>query len=40
MIDNLPNGWKEEKLEKLAEILDGDRGKNYPKEEDFFGSRE
>ena len=28
--------WKNEKLSELSSIIDGDRGKNYPKENDFF----
>ena len=35
MIDNVPNGWRVEKMVNLSKILDGDRGKNYPKQEDF-----
>ena len=25
-----------ESIDKIFEIIDGDRGKNYPKSEDFF----
>ncbi len=35
MIGNVPDGWRVEKLVNLSNILDGDRGKNYPKQEDF-----
>jgi len=35
MIENLPDGWRLEKMTNLSDILDGDRGKNYPKQEDF-----
>lgn len=29
------NAWEQRKLEDLVDVLDGDRGKNYPKEVDF-----
>ncbi|MBL1243264.1 MAG: restriction endonuclease subunit S [Sulfurimonas sp.] len=35
MIGNIPAGWRVEKMVNLSKILDGDRGKNYPKREDF-----
>ena len=28
--------WKIDNLSDLSSIIDGDRGKNYPKEKDFF----
>ncbi len=35
---NPDDGWEEKKLgdKNLLEIIDGDRGKNYPKKSDFF----
>jgi len=34
---NLPKGWKKVKLEKAPIlIIDGDRGRNYPKKDDFL----
>ncbi len=30
--------WEEKQFVKLADIIDGDRGKNYPKSEDFSNS--
>ena len=30
-----PMKWKIENLTKIVQIIDGDRGKNYPKQEDF-----
>jgi len=35
LIKNIPDGWRVEKLVNISSILDGDRGKNYPKQEDF-----
>lgn len=29
--------WKSVKLGEVSEIIDGDRGKNYPKQSEFFG---
>ena len=38
VFENKGEGWEERKLGEsdLIEIIDGDRGKNYPKKEDFF----
>ncbi|MGL5642474.1 MAG: restriction endonuclease subunit S [Paraclostridium sp.] len=33
-----PYGWESFKLEDLYEIIDGDRGKNYPKQDEFYDS--
>ena len=39
-IFGLPNlnekNWKTEKLENIYKIIDGDRGKNYPKQNEFY----
>lgn len=32
----IPEGWKVGTLGQLCEMIDGDRGANYPKNEDFF----
>ena len=32
----IPEGWKVGTLSQLCEMIDGDRGANYPKNEDFF----
>lgn len=31
-----PMGWEVKNLDKVFDIIDGDRGKNYPKAEDFY----
>ncbi len=38
VFENKGEGWEEKKLgdSNLVEIIDGDRGKNYPTEKDFF----
>jgi type I restriction enzyme, S subunit len=33
---NLPDGWKWVKLGELCQTIDGDRGANYPKKDEFF----
>ncbi len=39
MEDGVPEGWKLIKLgDSLLKIIDGDRGKNYPKKNDFYDS--
>jgi len=34
--ENLPEGWRMGTLEDLVEIIDGDRGVNYPKDTDLY----
>lgn len=34
--NGLPKGWKVVKLGDVVEIIDGDRGSNYPRQEEFF----
>ena len=36
--DKIPDGWEVFSFgnKELVNIIDGDRGKNYPKEKDFF----
>ena len=36
MEQELPKGWKEDSLENLFQTIDGDRGKNYPKRNDYL----
>ena len=35
-VDGLPEGWEVVPFGTLAEIIDGDRGVNYPKQDEFF----
>lgn len=32
----IPEGWRSGRLEDIADIIDGDRGINYPSQNDFF----
>lgn len=34
--DGIPEGWSYVRLEKAIDIIDGDRGVNYPKQEEFY----
>lgn len=34
--NGLPEGWSYVRFEKSIDIIDGDRGVNYPKQEDFY----
>jgi type I restriction enzyme S subunit len=34
----IPKGWRVGKLDELVEIIDGDRGTNYPSHQDFSQS--
>lgn len=34
--DGIPEGWSYVRLEKAIDIIDGDRGVNYPKKEEFY----
>lgn len=36
-VNGLPEGWEYIRLGKAIEIIDGDRGTNYPKQEEFYG---
>lgn len=36
--ENLPEGWRIGTISDMVEIIDGDRGINYPKEQDFSDS--
>lgn len=33
--EGFTDAWEERKLEDISEIIDGDRGKNYPSGDDF-----
>lgn len=35
-VNGLPEGWEYVRFGTLAEIIDGDRGENYPKQEEFY----
>ena len=35
--NGLPKGWEYIRFGKAIEIIDGDRGTNYPKQEEFYG---
>jgi len=35
-VNGLPEGWEVVPFGKLADIIDGDRGTNYPKQDEFF----
>ena len=35
-----PKGWEVKKLNELYELIDGDRGKNYPKADELFDTGE
>ncbi len=35
-VNGLPEGWEVVNFGSLAEIIDGDRGVNYPKQDEFF----
>ena len=37
-VKNIPDGWVETTLGEVIQILDGDRGKNYPNGDDFSNS--
>ena len=37
-VATIPNGWKEKTLAEAVEIIDGDRGVNYPQHNDFSNS--
>lgn len=34
-LDKLPDGWEWKKLGEIVKTIDGDRGSNYPKKEEF-----
>jgi len=36
MVNGLPEGWEAVRFGTLVEIIDGDRGVNYPKQDEFF----
>ena len=33
--EGFTDDWEERKLSEIADIMDGDRGKNYPNGDDF-----
>ena len=37
-VENLPEGWRMGTLNDIVDIIDGDRGVNYPKASDFYNS--
>lgn len=36
VFEELGETWEKESIEKIAQIIDGDRGENYPKKDEFF----
>lgn len=36
VFEELGEKWEKESIEKIAQIIDGDRGENYPKKDEFF----